>query len=471
MAGPEPTAASAREPQEMEARSVFIYTVLIGHKVEVTVSAAGGEQGHAAQSSSKRVRARPHQYPCASTGPPHAARTHARAPSRMCAPPSPSPPPPSPTPAQMLSGKAYEGVFHMARASGAELLLVLKQARELQRRLDKNSLAEKPAKNLILKFAEVAQLTAQDVNFSAQEAGSGSGGGAGDDLRTDEAIGRGKGRWAEEVNEGGMMRGVGGRARACMREGGGGVRWGRAWSSTEGGRGWRAFRSRCMHACMHACTHALAHARVCTRPHACTYVCIRPHACTYVCTRTHTCTNTRTRPPPHTPRALPPRARSGFGRDLTPWMPELSEEGGGAGLLALDDGGADWDQFAANRDKFGYQSTYNENLYTTELNKQSCNISEQEAARIAREIETQAPGTSNYHMLEERGGELDDGDEVGGCGRAGLGCVRCARQGVPPITNLTKSPPPSRTRMCACTRNARAPPHHTTPPRLPSLPL
>jgi len=79
----------------------------------------------------------------------------------------------------------------------------------------------------------------------------------------------------------------------------------------------------------------------------------------------------------------------------------------------LEDSGAGWDQFAVNRDKFGVETTFNEELYTTALKKESCNISEQEAARIAREIESQT-GTTNYHILEERGGELD-ADEVSAC--------------------------------------------------------
>jgi PAB1-binding protein PBP1 len=92
-------------------------------------------------------------------------------------------------------------------------------------------------------------------------------------------------------------------------------------------------------------------------------------------------------------------------------MPDASETMDSS-LLSLDgDGGGQWDQFAVNRDKFGVESTFNEELYTTALDKSSCGISEQEAARIAREIETQTGGSSNYHLLEERGGELD-GDDV-----------------------------------------------------------
>lgn len=47
------------------------------------------------------------------------------------------------------------------------------------------------------------------------------------------------------------------------------------------------------------------------------------------------------------------------------------------------------------------KSTWDENLYTTKLDKSQIGITEKEAERIAREIERQA--TRNRHMAEERG--------------------------------------------------------------------
>ncbi len=47
------------------------------------------------------------------------------------------------------------------------------------------------------------------------------------------------------------------------------------------------------------------------------------------------------------------------------------------------------------------KSTWDENLYTTKLDKSKIGISEQEAEQIAREIERQA--TRNRHIAEERG--------------------------------------------------------------------
>lgn len=62
-----------------------------------------------------------------------------------------------------------------------------------------------------------------------------------------------------------------------------------------------------------------------------------------------------------------------------------------------------WDQFEANERLFGATSNYDENIYTTRIDRSdpSYKRKEAEAARIAREIETS--DTSNPHMKEERG--------------------------------------------------------------------
>ena len=54
--------------------------------------------------------------------------------------------------------------------------------------------------------------------------------------------------------------------------------------------------------------------------------------------------------------------------------------------------------------KFGVKSTYEERLYTTEINKNDPRYSEKEkiAARIADEIASQQ-SSGNIHLAEERG--------------------------------------------------------------------
>eukprot|EP01135_Chromosphaera_perkinsii_P003554 Nk52_evm12s248 gene=Nk52_evmTU12s248 len=87
-------------------------------------------------------------------------------------------------------------------------------------------------------------------------------------------------------------------------------------------------------------------------------------------------------------------------RHLEKWTPDGELEGG----LGLEDAGSKpWDQFAENEKLFGVKAEYNEELYTTKLNKNAENYSEKEreADRIAREI--MSGDTSNVHLAEERG--------------------------------------------------------------------
>ncbi|EEP80956.1 predicted protein [Uncinocarpus reesii 1704] len=87
-------------------------------------------------------------------------------------------------------------------------------------------------------------------------------------------------------------------------------------------------------------------------------------------------------------------------RELQPWEPgtdtvvEMSLEGGSTGT---------WDQFETNARLFGATSSYDEDLYTTRIdrNDPSYKQKQAEAARIAREIE--ASETTNIHVREERG--------------------------------------------------------------------
>ena len=78
-------------------------------------------------------------------------------------------------------------------------------------------------------------------------------------------------------------------------------------------------------------------------------------------------------------------------------------------------GGA-WDQFAANERQFGIRSTYNENIYTTAIDKSHPQYKERVAAaeRKAREIE-RSPATT-AHVAEERKMDHTGGDDAGGGG-------------------------------------------------------
>jgi PAB1-binding protein PBP1 len=69
-----------------------------------------------------------------------------------------------------------------------------------------------------------------------------------------------------------------------------------------------------------------------------------------------------------------------------------------------------WDQFKANEQRFGLKSDYDENLYTTQIDRKNplYAMREREAERIARDIESQT--STNAHIREERG-IMDDGDD------------------------------------------------------------
>lgn len=70
--------------------------------------------------------------------------------------------------------------------------------------------------------------------------------------------------------------------------------------------------------------------------------------------------------------------------------------------------GENWDQFAANEKKFGVKTDFNENLYTTVLDKSAADFKkkEEQAERLAREIEKGS--ASNPHVAEERGQKVYD---------------------------------------------------------------
>eukprot|EP00252_Welwitschia_mirabilis_P013172 TRINITY_DN2907_c0_g1_i3.p1 TRINITY_DN2907_c0_g1~~TRINITY_DN2907_c0_g1_i3.p1 ORF type:complete len:799 (+),score=199.47 TRINITY_DN2907_c0_g1_i3:221-2617(+) len=90
-------------------------------------------------------------------------------------------------------------------------------------------------------------------------------------------------------------------------------------------------------------------------------------------------------------------------RELKPWTPDkdIPED------LDLENTFQNtrnryWDQFETNKSLFGIESTFDEELYTTKLEKgpQTKEL-ELKASQIAREIEEEACG--NFHLAEERG--------------------------------------------------------------------
>lgn len=105
-------------------------------------------------------------------------------------------------------------------------------------------------------------------------------------------------------------------------------------------------------------------------------------------------------------------------RTLQPWAPpsdsgpDLSLESAGNVNAGLSGQNKNWDQFEANERLYGVKSDYDENIYTTAIDRSSPLYKQREAAaeKIAREIE--ASNTFNAHVAEERGYALADDSGV-----------------------------------------------------------
>ncbi|CAG8474913.1 4121_t:CDS:10 [Ambispora gerdemannii] len=104
-------------------------------------------------------------------------------------------------------------------------------------------------------------------------------------------------------------------------------------------------------------------------------------------------------------------------RELHKWNPD--EHGGGEALAGQDNASAvTWDQFAVNEQLFGIRTDFNEEFYTTKLDRTKPDFKEKErqAIQIANEITRTT--TNNVHMLEERGilieeSHMDEEDKYG----------------------------------------------------------
>ena len=110
-------------------------------------------------------------------------------------------------------------------------------------------------------------------------------------------------------------------------------------------------------------------------------------------------------------------------RNLQKWEPSEDDTS-----LELGSGGlGGWDQFATNDRITGVKSNYDENIYTTAIDRSNPQYAQRaaRAERLAREIETST--ATNSHVREERGGHnahddqgLDEEDKYGNLVRNGL---------------------------------------------------
>jgi PAB1-binding protein PBP1 len=97
---------------------------------------------------------------------------------------------------------------------------------------------------------------------------------------------------------------------------------------------------------------------------------------------------------------------------LQRWQPESSDKFDGS--LEKSSATGTWDQFSANEQLFGLKTDYDENMYTTAIDKSHPQYRDRVAAaeKKAREIERSLATTS--HVAEERIMDHAGGDDRGG---------------------------------------------------------
>lgn len=134
-------------------------------------------------------------------------------------------------------------------------------------------------------------------------------------------------------------------------------------------------------------------------------------------------------------------------RTLKRWEPSEHDVDMSLESTASDSKG--WDQFETNERLFGAKTSYDENIYTTRIDRSDPNYRQRqaEAARIAAEIE--GTEVENVHMREERGlvapdtGDQDEEDKYSG--------VQRESKGFPPLVSgqPNKYMPPGRRQAAA----------------------
>jgi PAB1-binding protein PBP1 len=105
-------------------------------------------------------------------------------------------------------------------------------------------------------------------------------------------------------------------------------------------------------------------------------------------------------------------SRAGQERTLQRWVPDSHDALDGS--LEKSTNSGHWDQFAENERLFGLRTDYDENIYTTKIDRSHPNYKDRVAVaeRKAREIEHSSAATS--HVAEERIMDHVGGDDQGG---------------------------------------------------------
>lgn len=160
-------------------------------------------------------------------------------------------------------------------------------------------------------------------------------------------------------------------------------------------------------------------------------------------------------------------------RELQRWVPDEDIDHPALNFNSNDTFGesstGQWDQFKVNEEKFGVEASYDEHLYTTRINTSAPDYHERvaKAEKLAREIELLA--TTDRHILEERGLQVDDSgideeDKYSGVDRRGDELMAALRNAS--ISNDSSVPVPPLGKQVAgkyVTPRQRAAQYHNDP--------
>ena len=85
---------------------------------------------------------------------------------------------------------------------------------------------------------------------------------------------------------------------------------------------------------------------------------------------------------------------------LKPWVPDAADALDGS--LEKSNSSGPWDQFAENERLFGLKTDYDENMYTTVINKSHPQYRERKAIADKKAMEIERSVASTAHVAEER---------------------------------------------------------------------
>lgn len=143
-------------------------------------------------------------------------------------------------------------------------------------------------------------------------------------------------------------------------------------------------------------------------------------------------------------------------RELSKWAPSAEDSKlVGAEFDKEARLGAGWDQFEVNQKLFGVQTSFDESIYTTPIDRSAPDFKQREAraSKLAKEILDTSGNVTNIHLAEERGlvlgTDYDEEDRYGAVVRNGEEVDQVPAVQMPPKGNRMSQPRKSITNLNA----------------------